>query len=53
MVPLKIQPNHLVNAHYLLHVSIPAHGLHQLSIYKVGNTLETRGDMQHKQTESD
>ena len=22
-------------------------------IYKVGNTLETRGDMQHKQTESD
>jgi len=53
MQPLKIWPNHLVNAHYLLHVSYPAHGLHQLSNIWHRKTLETRVGMQHKQTESD
>ena len=38
-----MQPNHLVNAHYLLHVSYPAHGLHQRSNIRSGKDSGDRG----------
>jgi hypothetical protein len=56
MLTLNRQPNYLVNAHYLLHVSYRAYGLHQHSSIRsgkdwspglVGNTSEQKGTRQH------
>ena len=52
MLPLKIQSNHLVNAHFLLHVSYPAHGLHQRSNIRSGKDSGDEG-WYATQTESD
>ena len=43
MLQLKIQPNHLVNAHYLLHISHPAHGLHQRFYVRSGKDSGDQG----------